>query len=90
MIDMYSGDKTFVLFAVENLCNMAVNPLSHDSSHKYNRAIDIFWKHLLSFKQATTYWQGIMHLLHKENEQPGQTSVMKLLPMIDMYSGNKT
>ena len=45
MIDMYSGDKTCVLSALEILCILAVNALSHDSSHKYDRGIDIFWKH---------------------------------------------
>ena len=34
-------------------------------------------------------WQGMMHVLHQGNQHPGQSSV-KFLPMINMYSGDKS
>ena len=41
------------------------------------------------FHQSTPSWQGMMHLLHKECEYPGKSSV-QFLPMIDMNPGDKT
>ena len=41
------------------------------------------------FHQSTPSWQGMMHLLHKECEYPGKSSV-QYLPMIDMNPGDKT
>ena len=51
--------------------------------------LDILWELSFSFKQATPNWQGMMHTFHRGNEHPGQSSVI-FLPMIDMYSGDKS
>ena len=54
-----------------------------------DREVDILWELSFSFKQESPNWQGMMHTLHRENDHPGQSSVV-FLPMIDMYSGDKT
>ena len=54
-----------------------------------DRRVDILWEVSLHFKQATPNWQGMMHILHQGTQHPGQSSVT-FLPMIDMYSGDKT
>ena len=54
-----------------------------------DRKVDIFWEMSFRFHQSTPSWQGMMHLLHKECEYPGKSSV-QYLPMIDMNPGDKT
>ena len=54
-----------------------------------NKMVDLLWELSFNFKQTTPSWQGMMHIIHKGDEHPGQSSV-KYLPMIDMYSGDKT
>ena len=54
-----------------------------------NKMLDLLWELSFNFKQTTPSWQGMMHMMHKGNEHPGQSSV-RFLPMIDMYSGDKT
>ena len=51
--------------------------------------VDIFWELASSYKQSTPNWQGMMHMLHRGKEHPGKSSV-EYLPMIDLYSGDKT
>ena len=51
--------------------------------------VDIFWELALSYKQSTPNWQGMMHMLHRGKEHSGKSSV-QYLPMIDLYSGDKT
>ena len=51
--------------------------------------IDILWEVSLSFKEATPNWQGMMHILHQRSQHPGLSSV-KFLPMINIYSGDKS
>ena len=51
--------------------------------------IDILWELSFNFKQTLPNWQGMMHILHQGNDHPGQSSIV-FLPMIDMYSGDKT
>jgi len=58
-------------------------------SCKCDRTVDVLWELSFSFKQSTPNWQGMMHLIHQGYEHPGQSSVV-FLPMIDMYSGDKT
>ena len=55
----------------------------------YDKRVDILWELSFNFKQATPNWPGMMHTIHRGNEHPGQSSVV-YLPMIDMYSGDKT
>lgn len=43
----------------------------------------------MNFKQETPGRQGMSHILHQGLEHPGQSSVV-FLPMIDLYSGDKT
>ena len=54
-----------------------------------DRRVDILWELSFNFKQATPYWQGMVHTVHQGNEHPGQSFVV-FLPIIDMYSGDKT
>ena len=54
-----------------------------------DQRIDILWEVSLGFKEATPNWQGMMHILHQGSHHPGQSSV-KFLPMINMYSGDKS
>ena len=51
--------------------------------------VDICWEMSFRFHQSTPSWQGMMHLLHKECEYPGKSSV-QFLPMIDMNPADKT
>ena len=60
-------------------------PIFFDSDNR----IDIMWEVSLGFKEATPNWQGMMHILHQGSQHPGQSSV-KFLPMINMYSGDKS
>ena len=57
--------------------------------HVCDRKVDICWEMSFRFHQSTPSWQGMMHLLHKECEYPGKSSV-QFLPMIDMNPGDKT
>ena len=54
-----------------------------------DQKIDLLWEMSLSFKQPTPNWNGMMHLLHKDCSHLGQSSVV-FLPIIDMYSGDKS
>ena len=54
-----------------------------------NKKVDIMWEMSLSFKQEIPGWQGMMHILNEGKEHPGKSSVL-FLPMIDLYSGDKT
>ena len=54
-----------------------------------DKRIDILWELSCSFKENLPNWQGMMHIIHRDNEHPGKSSVV-YLPMIDMYSGDKT
>ena len=51
--------------------------------------VDVLWELSLNFKQKKPGWQGMMHIIHQGLEHPGQSSVV-FLPMIDLYSGDKT
>ena len=51
--------------------------------------VDVLWELSLNFKQETPGWQGMMHIIHQGLEHPGQSSVV-FLPMIDLYSAEKT
>ena len=51
--------------------------------------VDLLWELSFNFKQTTPGWQGMMHIIYQGNEHPGQSSI-RYLPMIDMYSGDKT
>ncbi len=57
--------------------------------HVCDRRIDLLWELSFNFKRATPNWQGMMHTVHRGSEHPGQSSVL-YLPIIDMYSGDKT
>ena len=67
-------DKKF-----QNICNPNV----------YDRRVDIYWQLSFNFNNSVPNWQGMMHTLHKGNQHPGQSSII-YLPMIDMYSGDKS
>lgn len=54
-----------------------------------DKRIDILWELSCIFKQDRPNWQGMMHIIHRGNEHPGKSSVV-YLPMLDMYSGDKT
>jgi len=54
-----------------------------------DQKIDLIWEMSLRFKQPAPNWNGMMHLLHKDCSHPGQSSVV-FLPIIDMYSGDKS
>ena len=54
-----------------------------------DKTIDVLWERSLNFKQDTPGWQGMMHIIHQRLEHPGQLSITSL-PMIDLYSGDKT
>ncbi|KAG7178151.1 hypothetical protein Hamer_G003931 [Homarus americanus] len=54
-----------------------------------DKTIDVLWELSLNFKQETPGWQGMMHIIHQGLEHPGQSSIA-FLPMIDLYSGDKT
>ena len=51
--------------------------------------IDVLWETSFRFKQPVPNRQGMMHLLHKDRDHPGQSSVV-FLPIIDMYPGDKS
>ena len=54
-----------------------------------SKRIDILWEVSLSFKEQTPNWQGMMHTLHQGSQHSGQSSV-RFLPMINLYSGDKS
>ena len=56
---------------------------------KCDTRVDVLWELSFNFKQATPGWQGMMHIIYQGNDPPGQ-SLIRYLPMIDMYSGDKT
>ncbi len=56
---------------------------------KIDRTIDALWELSLNFKDETPGWQGMMHIIHQGLDHPGQSSIV-FLPMIDLYSGDKT
>ena len=60
-------------------------PQFSKSCHK----VDILWEISLRFKQPAPGWQGMMHVLNKQCEHLGKSSVV-FLPMIDLYPGDKT
>ena len=51
--------------------------------------IDVLWETSFRFKQPVPNWQGMMHLLRKDRDYPGQSSVV-FLPIIDMYPRDKS
>lgn len=55
----------------------------------FDKSIDLLWELSFNFKEITPGWHGMMHIMHQGQEHPGQSSVT-YLPMIDMYSGDKT
>lgn len=57
--------------------------------NKCDGPVDLLWELSFSFKQATPNWPGMMYIIHQGHDHPGQSSVV-YLPMIDMYSGDKT
>ena len=54
-----------------------------------NKTVDLLWELSFNFKEAVPGWQGLMHIIYQEKTHPGQSSI-RYLPMIDMYSGDKT
>ncbi|CAJ1064633.1 hypothetical protein SNEBB_002215, partial [Xyrichtys novacula] len=68
--------------------NIEFQALSY-TSDVCDRKVDICWEMSFQFRQSTPSWNGMMHLLHKECEYPGKSSV-QFLPMIDMNPGDKT
>ena len=54
-----------------------------------DRTVDVLWELSLNFKDETPGWQGMMHIIHQGLDHPGQSSIV-FLPMIDLYSGDKT
>ena len=56
---------------------------------EFDQRIDMLWELSFNFKQAIPGWHGMMHNIFEGNEHPGQSSV-RYLPMIDLYSGDKT
>ncbi len=54
-----------------------------------NKTVDLLWELSFNFKEAVPGWQGLMHIIYQEKAHPGQSSI-RYLPMIDMYSGDKT
>ena len=54
-----------------------------------SKRIDILWEVSLSFKEQTPNWQGMMHTLHQGSQHSGQSSV-RFLPVINLYSGDKS
>ena len=60
-------------------------PILDDIAHN----IDILWEMSFRFAQPLPNWQGMMHVLQKDSEFPGQSTI-SFLPMIDMYPDDKT
>ena len=54
-----------------------------------DKKIDLLWELSFNSKQTIPGWHGMMLIIHQGNEHAGQSSI-RYLPMIDMYSGNKT
>ena len=55
--------------------------------NEFDKKVDLLWELSYGFKQSAPGWQGMMHMIYKGNEHPGQSSI-RYLPMIDMYSGD--
>ena len=51
-----------------------------------DRTFDIIWEMSFRFNKSMPSWQGMIHLLHKECEHPGKSSV-QFLQMIDINLG---
>ena len=51
--------------------------------------VDVLWEMSLRFRQPAPSWNGMMHMLHKDCDHPGSSSVT-FLPIIDMCSGDKS
>ena len=60
-------------------------PILDDIAHN----IDILWEMSFRFAQPVPNWQGMVHVLQKDREFPGQSTIA-FLPMVDMYPGDKT
>ena len=56
---------------------------------KIDRTIDILLELSLNFKDEAPGRQGMMHIIHQGQDHPGQSPIV-FLPMIDLYSGDKT
>jgi hypothetical protein len=54
-----------------------------------NKTVDLLWELSFNFKEDVPSWQGLMYIIYQEKIHPGQSS-NRYLPMIDMYSGDKT
>ena len=61
----------------------------HPQFVDFDKKIDLLWEVSLRFRDSTLNWQGMMHILHQANQQPGESSVV-FLPMTNMYSGDKS
>ena len=90
LVEMTNIDIIDYRFAKHVIRNIEFQSLPNTTSHDvFDRKVDICWEMSFRFHQSTPSWQGMMHLLHKECEYPGKSSV-QFLPMIDMNPGDKT
>ena len=87
IVEMSKVDIIEYRFATHTLQNIKFQELS--GIQNCDMRVDILWELSLHFKQPAPNWQGMMHIIHQGYTHPGQSSIM-YLPMIDMYSGDKS
>jgi hypothetical protein len=51
--------------------------------------VDILWEVSVKFQTQVPGWNGMMHMMHQHKDHPGKSAVT-FLPMINLYSGDKT
>jgi len=87
IVDLTKVDVKEYRFTKYACDNIKFEPLSflEPADHR----IDVLWEVSLRFKQTTPNWNGMMHMLHKDCDHPGKSSIV-FLPIIDMYSGDKS
>ncbi|XP_076034952.1 uncharacterized protein LOC143021402 [Oratosquilla oratoria] len=74
-------------FAKDTRRNIKFKPLPFLDA--IDHRVDVLWEMSLRFRQPAPSWNGMMHMLHKDCDHPGSSSVI-FLPIIDMYSGDKS
>jgi hypothetical protein len=87
IVDLAQVDIKEYRFAKYTRNNIKFDPMPYfdGDAHK----ICILWAMSFRFKKSAPGWQGMMHLLYKDCDHPGQSSVV-FLPIIDMYPGDKS
>ena len=90
--DLNIVEKTKIDIKELRFCNhicQSIKFIGLPANVAFGMDVDILWELSSNYKEAIPNWQGMMHTIHHNKEHPGKSSIV-YLPMIDMYSGDKT